>query len=170
MSKQQDTGSRLPSPRSPQHLDTKILARARASAPRKRDRGWPVWGGGLATAAVLVTAVYLTQLTAPEPDRPQLEDFSADGEPRMQAPAATHMKRELAQPREMADYASKIAAEPVEEAAGGAAPVDLHEALEQLRQLVSQGELEQARERYAELRASCGDCELPATLDEALAP
>ena len=188
MSKRQDNGSRLPSPRSPAHLDGKILAHARANAPVKASHWRPMWGGGLATAAVLVVAVYLTQVTELEQADPVIDAVPAAKQAKMQAPAPSSVTREVASPREIDSYAEQFEADAAEEApamaamadspAGAAraspaelasdAAIDLDVALEKLRQLVDQGELEQAREEYAKLRQSCPGCDLPETLEEAL--
>lgn len=66
----------LPSPSSPRELDERILAHARENAPDHKGHA-AGWLGGLATAAALVLAVYLTNLAdqgalAPGPAAPEL--------------------------------------------------------------------------------------------------
>jgi len=51
----------LPSPRSPRHLDDKILAYAREKAPEKRSFLQPRWTAALATAGVVVLALFITE-------------------------------------------------------------------------------------------------------------
>jgi hypothetical protein len=51
----------LPSPRSPRQLDEKILAYARDNAPEKKSFLPPRWVAGLATAGVVVLALFITE-------------------------------------------------------------------------------------------------------------
>ena len=51
----------LPSPRSPRQLDDKILAYARDNAPEKKSFLQPRWAAGLATAGVVVLALFITE-------------------------------------------------------------------------------------------------------------
>ncbi len=186
MSKRQNNGSGLPSPRSPEHLDNRILAHARANAPTRNSHWRPIWGGGLATAAVLVVAVYLTQMAELEQADPVLEAVPVAREASKLPPSPSGMEREITVYAEdlatdaaeealpmaaMADSAAVTAsAKPKKLASGATTDLDLEQALDGLRLLVDQGELEQAQEAYAQLREACSDCDLPETLKEALSP
>lgn len=59
-SSERDARPTLPTHRSTARLDERVLARARANAPRKRPAHFARWSGGLATAALLVVAVLVT--------------------------------------------------------------------------------------------------------------
>lgn len=191
MSKQNGDRNTLPSPRSPQRLDDKILAHARENAPDRTGSWRPAWTGGLATAAILVVAVYLTQLTnvdqpAPLPNSIPVTEEAA-------APAAAAMKMQRAKPAQSADYAveretaeaagqareSSLASDAADTAYSARAPQpeakpkktvtqDLSAELTRLRELLASGELEQAQAEYEALRKSCPDCMLPLTLEQAL--
>lgn len=190
---QQQTGEGqmpLPSPRSPKALDEKILAHARAHTPPKRSSIHMGWTGGLATAAVLVMAVYLTTTTETIKE-PVLSSPQAVKEERAATAAATTVSSEAAAKRKATaqadfDSADELVSEqeelqmaPVAEMAAGAATLrssktldwaapNIQETLDQLQALLEGGELESASQGYAELRSACGECGLPDTLEQAL--
>jgi hypothetical protein len=68
----------LPSPRSPRQLDDRILAYARDNAPEKKSFGHPRWVAGLATASVVVLALFITEPQQQTPNfntpAPKLEE------------------------------------------------------------------------------------------------
>lgn len=184
----------LPSPGSPRELDEKILAHARANAPAGKRAGPLAWGGGLATASILVVAVYLTNLTGSNdpaaPARvPAAEEVSLQPENAPAAPAAMKMQARSRASDEAslaADYADTIedltAETEASEGHAAALPANhlkaeadtaaieplIRDRLEQFRAMLQRGQEEQARLEYAALRDSC-DCKLPQTLEQALA-
>ena len=167
----------LPSPRSPRELDDRILAHARNNAPPKHGARPLAWTGGLATAAVLVVAVYLVNLTdtgtvaqSPVADTVQ-EDESAGAAAtlerveistaKIQAEPRPKLKMSAAA-RSDADFAAEGVAEETATAAAAAPSATearahnpgpgVSKALLRLRQLVAADKLEQAEQEYAELR------------------
>ena len=184
----------LPSPGSPRELDDKILAHARANAPAGKRAGPLAWGSGLATASILVVAVYLTNLTgsndpAAPAQAPVAEEVSLQPENAPAAPAAMKMQarsRAADEASLAADYADTVKDLTTETGASeghaGAMPANdqkaeadaavikppIRDRLEQFRAMLQRGQEEQARMEYAELRDSC-DCKLPQTLEQALA-
>lgn len=184
----------LPSPRSPQELDQRIMAHARASAPTANRAGPLVWGGGLATAAILVVAVYLTNLTATnDPAAPAqapavkealiLHDEAVSPAPEEVRPRANSGAEEsyaldhadtdavqapIAAAKTRTAPATVMAARPIKaEADGPAMGPAISTRLARIRAVLQQGKEEQARLEYAELRDSC-DCGLPQSLEQAL--
>jgi len=184
----------LPSPRSPRELDNRILNHARESAPPKQGANPLTWASGVATAAVLVVAVYLVNLTdtgtvaqSPVADAVQ-EDESAGAAAsaelaeistaRIQAEPRPKLKMSAEAPSDT-DLAARDVAEEIETAAAAAPPATgarahspgpgVNKALLRLQELVAADKLEQAEQEYAELRRSCADCDLPENLDKALA-
>jgi len=179
----------LPSPRSPRELDQRILAHARANAPQKRPMVTAGWLGGIATTAVLVVAIYLTNTTetnqelAPTVLKEVKEESAAAG---AAAPIASSARaklktsadfdaREIA-PAEQEELQMAPAAEATLDSASSfhamkraddAAP-NLQGTLRHLQDLVLRGEQEQAQREYQELRNACSECGLPDTLEEAL--
>ncbi|RLQ22023.1 hypothetical protein DWB85_08770 [Seongchinamella sediminis] len=177
----------LPSPRSPRELDERILARARAAAPQQHRRGPLAWAGGLATAAVLVVAVYLLRLSdtatlTPAPASDPVQEEEAAGAPATAeiAPAANQadpqQKLKMSAARPAADFAAQAPAAERAEAAAAAPAAgdetpgpDINAELLRLQALEAAGKREQALREYAELRRRCADCALPQTLEQALA-
>jgi hypothetical protein len=188
----------LPSPRSPGALDDKILAYARDHAPEKQIRLAPRWAAGLATAGVVVVALFLTvpqqrqAITTAKPGVPALQEIQNYGgtdlevsAPRAALQARKEMPYRAMRPapeenREgLADeelVEAKLAGDAM--AAADASPTstaeridrdDLAQQLHHLAQLLRQGEEQQARAMYDKLRRACPACALPATLEQAIA-
>jgi hypothetical protein len=67
----------LPSPRSPRDLDDRILNHAREHAPPTRLFVQPRWLAGLATASVLLIAVFITE---PEQSTPEFQAITPSDE------------------------------------------------------------------------------------------
>jgi len=203
----------LPSPRSPQQLDDKILAYARDNAPEKKSFLQPRWVAGLATASVVALALFITEPQQQTPNfstpAPVLEEDMSPGAVRTEsvkakpkAPAARmKMSRSTGQAARLDKY-EMLADEPLLEqesaadamAAGAVADEDitsnsaqplelattaremkkftseeLRDKVQHYADLVEQGEGEQARADYQQLRLACPDCPLPDTLAQAIA-
>jgi len=215
----QDTGLPLPSPRSPSQLDEKVLAYARAHAPRKRFPLQPAWAAGLATTGVIVLALFITlpqqpvPSVAPEPSGPVMmaspaADTDAESKralakaaakekpaariarkdmPAAQMSRSVAVEQEIREEQVMADeafiqlppQALGAAATPAQAALnadsaapGATAPATeptIQQQLQPYATLLQQGQEAKARAGYQALRASCTDCRLPATLEQALA-
>ena len=90
----------LPSPRSTQELDEKILAYARDNAPRQRRHRPARWVAGLATAGIVAVAVLIALPQRPTPQLArQVEERSSIAENQVIAPVAS-MKMSSPEPRE----------------------------------------------------------------------
>ena len=177
----------LPSPESPTALDEAILAHARAHAPEKSSSYSLGWAGGLATTAVLFVVVYLgnsvdTTRPSPAPAPVLLEQQRAAAGAAAEAtsaaakaetsanfnnPGAIDRAEEEVQAAPLAELAADAAA-PRAQKSKDAPRARLHETLEHLEELVASGKQEQAQQQYLELRMACQQCELPASLAEAL--
>ena len=178
----------LPTPRSPRELDERILAHARAKAPEKRTMHTAGWLGGLATTAVLVVAIYLTNtsdtnqgLTPPAPAVLKEERAtsaaaaSSASQPRAKLKDRADADNMQAAPAEQEELQMVPAAEMAPDSAGfqamkraaDTAP-NLQGTLEHLQQLLLRGEQARAYREYEELRNACSECGLPNTLEEAL--
>lgn len=183
----------LPSPRSPRELDQRILAHARANASQKQRMNTAGWLGGVATTAVLVVAVYLTNTTDTNPElapaapailKKQLElkeetsgaaaPMANKARPKLKS-SADFDARELA-PAEQEEPQLESTAQATVDSLGSframhraddTAP-NLQGTLRHLQELVLGGEQEQALREYQELRNACSECGLPDTLEEAL--
>jgi hypothetical protein len=112
----------LPSPRSPRQLDDKILAYARDNAPEKKSFIQPRWVAGLATAGVVVLALFIT-----EPQQ-QTPGFSAP------APALEEKEENLPTRAARTDAVKEkpkalSALAKMSRSAGQAAPIDKYEML-----------------------------------------
>ena len=79
----------LPSPRSPQQLDDKILAYARDNAPEKKSFLPPRWVAGLATASVVVLALFITE---PQQQTPQFKELTPTLKENLPSDAARAVK------------------------------------------------------------------------------
>jgi hypothetical protein len=79
----------LPSPRSPQQLDDKILAYARDNAPEKKSFLPPRWVAGLATASVVVLALFITE---PQQQTPQFRELTPTLDENLPSDAASSEK------------------------------------------------------------------------------
>ena len=180
----------LPSPRSPRDLDEKILAHARINTPQKRATLSLGWISSMATAAVLVVAVYLTTMTdtTREPALPapaMLEEERAVAGAAAPASLQARAKRRT----EISAYQDLIDAAPLEKeelrmsataemayanaaahkaVADSPAAENLQSMLEHLQALIDRGETDQARQQYQEFRNACSECRLPETLAQAL--
>lgn len=178
----------LPTPRSPQELDERILAHARAKAPEKRSVHTAGWLGGMATTAVLVVAIYLTNITETNqgltPAAPAVqkeESESAEAAATMARPARAKLKAGAefdalgAAPAEQDELRKAPAAEMAQDNASfqamkradDTAP-NLQGTLRHLQALLMRGEKERAHREYQELRNACSECGLPNALEEAL--
>ena len=183
----------LPSPRSPKALDDRILAQARHSAPAKQGASPLGWASGLATAAVLVVAVYLVNLTEtgtvtnpPVADALQEDEsagaaasstltevatatIQAEPQPKLKLSAQARTEADFAARGGAEEMATAPAAAPAAKDAKAHSPgPDVNKALLRLQALVGAGELQQAENEYAELRRRCAACALPEELDKAL--
>jgi len=209
----------LPQPRSPNHLDERILGYARDRVPERRRISRPAWIGGLATAGVLVVALFITQPEAPAPHyessapaaKTSAHDAVADDasagsaaqDAATRAPAsppdAAPLQFELRLQTQRAERsagpapeapavgAPERAAQPeppasaarvLEESPGLAASAakmetfyadQLTGSLDYCADLLEDDEEERARDCYATLRRACLGCNLPETLEAALA-
>lgn len=191
--KQQDMGDGqlpLPTPRSSRELDEKILAHARANAPAPRRSFALGWTGGMATTAVLVMAVYLTNTTESDKEAAVRTQAVLKEEVPMAGAAlpveSRIMAKRKAVPSADFDVQESPSREPealqmapaAEMAASSerseevklqdAAAPNIQETLEHLQTLLEHGEIEQARLGYAQLRNACSECGLPDTLEQAL--
>jgi len=201
----------LPSARSPQELDDKILAYARDNAPEKKPFLQPRWVAGLATASVVAIALFITEpqrqtpnFTAPAPTLEEgLSPRAARTESAKKKPEATSARLKMspsagqAAPLDkyemLADEplleqeiaADAIAAKTDEDRANRATqplelsataaelknitPEELSDKLQLYADMLDNGENEQARAAYQQLRQTCPDCALPDTLAQAIA-
>ena len=196
----------LPSPRSPQDLDQRILAYARDNTPRSRPLLRPTWMAGAATACVLVVALLVggPQQQAPmESEARKSESVSEAPLPVTPAAAPTAQQAAGAQAEAAAPAASarayKLAGDrdtrndsELSQAAADAGLQDMPAAQEESADMISgpqpgaepqwlaariheialqleNGDQQAAREAYHALRQQCPDCQLPETLEEALA-
>jgi hypothetical protein len=187
----QDSELPLPSPRSPAQLDEKVLAYARAHAPRKRFPLQPAWVAGLATTGVIVLALFITgpqqpvPSVTPEPSAPVMmaspvadadterkqavTKAAAKEKPAAQRSRSLVVEQEMGEEQLMSDEAF---AQPAPNALGAAAAPATEPTLQQQLQsfaaLLQQGQEAEARANYQALRANCSECKLPATLEQAL--
>jgi hypothetical protein len=107
----------LPSPRSPRQLDEKILAYARDNAPEKKLFLPPRWVAGLATAGVVVLALFITE---PQQPTPTFREFTPSLEENLPADAASAEKAK----NKPAAPAARLK---MSRSAGQAAPIDKYE-------------------------------------------
>jgi len=186
----------LPSPRSPGELDDKILSYSRSMAPTQQPWLQRHWAAGLATAGVLVLALFITVPKQPVPGVGPLPDraleetsFSSAAKRSKAAPAAVRELRMLQERDEAA--VAEDAAEPLpakspilqaemmasdtmpaarakQAAAGLALPAEREGILHRCIELMQAGDTEQARALYGELRTQCPECALPDTLEQAI--
>ena len=182
--RQSGQGLPLPSPRPSPELDRRILSYARSRAPQRSHRAAPRWAAPLATAAVVAVAVLLA--LPPGPDREvasKAEQRSAV--PAAPAPAAT--VRAEPQPSRRLHGEAAGAMAPAADSALSAAKATMADTprdvaaqeataaeplaalLAPIAALLEAGDEAGAREAYAALRDRCPDCELPETLEQALA-
>jgi hypothetical protein len=199
----------LPSPRSPRDLDDRILNHAREHAPPTRLFVQPRWLAGLATASVLLIAVFITEPEQSTPEfraiTPTDEDVatpSLSSEATMADKPAARMKMssDIASPTRhinkyeiLAEQEQNIqessAHTPTETATtddmvhlnktAGAArdsannvtynDTEIRSQLRRYADLLQQGQATQARAAYQQLRSACPTCDLPATLEQAIA-
>jgi hypothetical protein len=197
----------LPSPRSPDGLDQRILAYARDNAPRSRPLLRPAWMTGAATACVLVVALLVGGPQQQAPLESEARKSEAVGEaplPATPAAAPTAQRAGGAQleataPAASARAAHKLAGDrdtrnysELSQAAADAGLQDLPAAQEEAADMPSDpqpvgepqwlaariheialqlenGNQQAARDAYRALRQQCPDCQLPETLEEALA-
>ena len=89
----------LPSPRSPRQLDDKILAYAQDNAPEKKSFIQPRWVAGLATAGVVVVALFITE---PQQTTPTFREFTPSLEENLPA-GATSAEKAKSKPAIQAD-------------------------------------------------------------------
>lgn len=190
-------GLPLPSPRSPRELDEKILAHARAKTPAKSRSPRIAWAGGVATASVLVVAVYLGNMAGPGQDlimpngQAVMEEESFTDTEALPLPKASRkLSAEMStvEPAALPARSAAVHSATTEEREKGMTATkresmdfsreqsmattteqDTLEALQQLRDLFERGEVQQARTAYAKLKVSCEQCDLPETLEQALA-
>lgn len=197
----------LPSPRSPDDLDQRILAYARDKAPRSRPLLRPAWMAGAATACVLVVALLVGGPQQPAPIDTETRKYESVSETPVPAPPAaapTAQQAAGAQPEAMAPAASARAAHKLASdrdtgndgaptrAAADAGLRDIPAAQEEAADMINDpqpagepqwlaariheialqletGDQQAARDAYHALRQQCRDCQLPETLEEALA-
>jgi hypothetical protein len=109
----------LPSPRSPRQLDDKILAYARHNAPEKKSFIQPRWVAGLATASVVILALFITE---PQQPTPTFRELTPSLEENLPADAASAEKAK----NKPAAPAARLK---MSRSAGQAAPIDKYELL-----------------------------------------
>ncbi|MEM1112673.1 MAG: hypothetical protein AAGI11_12255 [Pseudomonadota bacterium] len=179
----------LPSPRSPESVDKRVLEFARDHAPRaghRNTRTW--WAGGMATACVAMVAVFIAA-----PEQPIMEERARDmataqeereplameAAPRAalsaEASAAVGVKRieankaaERNAPAADAQIETEVAGDFILDFGGSIEPQRAHVAkLLELHELWSQGEKEAAQANWNAFIDDCGDCEFPASVEDA---
>jgi hypothetical protein len=187
----------LPGPRSPAELDRKVLryARSRAPEPSPRPARLLWWGSGLATASVAALALLIALPQgggnpaglrgetphqalpangagsgAESPPAAGLEapaaGLKAPAAGLNQPAAAPAIPRPQREPPGTVDDAPELSADTLPDAAGrGSAGAELA----RLARLLAAGSETGARDGYRALRARCPQCELPPTLEQALA-
>lgn len=168
--------SRLPEVRSPRELDDRILAHARANAPRASRTPVLAWGSGLGAVAVLVLALYVVKLedaarTVSAPPIADPAELSAGDAATREAStkAAIAVQADMAAPERLEERQATATGSAEKSAAAPARPAPpLDAELEKLRTMVEAGQEEKARAAYADLRRRCVDCDLPARLEDAL--
>jgi len=159
----------LPSPRSPAELDEKILAHAKRQAPERKFKLRPIWLSGLVTASVVAVAVLIAIPQQPEPRVYESEAAPERRRSDMPVSAPMSLEKKMTSRDTMgitADYALRESA-----AAPAVEQLDdstLQSRLLQLSRILENGDSKQAEAAYEQLKFSCGDCELPATLEEAI--
>ncbi len=212
MSKPENTlaGKPLPSPRSPAHLDERIIAQARAALPPAKPVYQPWWLAGSATAAVVVLAVTLSVTNYPaftpsvyeQPSTESSEilispEYGTEAEPTsikshaaqaiMQS-APKHEKKMLAKLKAFPATA-RLSLEEVETFALNSAPAEsamddkilegervvkrlpekVLKSLQALAEFDTSSDPKYVSQQYEKLKISCSECDLPQTLDEAIA-
>jgi len=178
--RQGGSGLNLPSPRSPEELDRRILDYARSRAPARRPHLRPWFAGGLATATVLVLAVYITETAirptaGPEPEE-AVEGATPMATPMTAEPAGFADQDELSPSRqraerrlgEAAELSMQKLAQAPERDSTQSRRQDTVQQLPVLAHLLEQDQGEEARARWQALLEQCPGCELPADLEEAL--
>ena len=190
-----DSGLPLPSPTSPPELDDKVLGYARDQARRKAGNKTPArtgllghpWATGLATASVVAIALFISE---PQPPSPALqstpmatdntvnkpaaasgarmaEDFSAEMDMARQVPIEKAAKTQILQRQET------MAGAPAEEGLIHSAEPEEREdtaaTLTRCTQLLREGRTDEAEALYRQLRKRCPECQLPESLQAALA-
>jgi hypothetical protein len=181
----------LPSPRSPRELDEKILAHARARAPQRKPALSMGMLGGLATACMIVVAVFITvpqqspqaPVTEPSPARSQadmavssaigkveeVKEMPAAPSARMKmARSAGAVRLDMEAQKPLPEMALSADSAVMADEAIAFADDPLKEELSRLAALLEDGNIEQAREAYQKLRGDCPACNLPETLEQAL--
>ena len=174
----------LPTPHSPRELDERILARARAKAPQKQPMHTARWLGGMATTAMLVVAIYLTNTTGtnqglPQPAPAVLKEERAAAPMASQARARLKASADFDAPEPAPVEDKELQMAPMAEATFDSAGVqamkraddtapNLQGSLQHLQELLISGDDERAHREYEELRNACAECGLPDTLEEAL--
>lgn len=115
----------LPSPRSPAHLDDKILSYAKEHAPARRVWLQPAWATGIAAVAITGVAVFITVPQQPVPATLEVQkEVMAPAE--TTAPVAAEAKMEnrammkMSRREELADQAARRRPEPSAGVIGGA--------------------------------------------------
>lgn len=145
-------------------LDRVIIARAEQALTTSRRRGPTPWIAGLATAGALVLAigVIIVQMPPPEPDIMQAERTAAPaGESSSRALRSAPLRAPAQPQADAADAApaaaeSAFIAEPAE-----STPERRTQVLEDIRQLLADGQHEAARTRLEQILDSEPDLELP---------
>jgi hypothetical protein len=165
----------LPSPRSPQGLDDKILAYAKQKQPVKKTYRPPLWLSGLATASIVVVTVMIVLPTqqrvdsiVSEPPKPAARTAKAT---LSMAKPADHREQSVDRYKMAPEAASAFSAPPGMTADEAAENLDVDSLLDRLELLAEQlknGDSSLARRNYQALRHQCTECDLPATLEEAL--
>jgi len=183
----------LPSPRSPQNLDEAILGYAQQNVPTaKKSYRKPLWVSGLATASVIGLAILITvpNNTGITP-LPSTRGISADMEESAHAETAKTLsnnapiraKRQIQRalpakkpraPGHMAAITpSRAITQGHPEIAADTVLADIRvenvsAPLRELSALLARGEDKKAEAAYQQLKDKCSNCDLPATLAEAL--
>ena len=194
----------LPSPRSPDDLDQRILAYARDNTPRSRPLLRPTWMAGAATACVLVVALLVggPQRQVPMESEARKSESVSEVPSPAAAPAPQRVDSaapEAAAPAVSARAARKIASDrdamndsEFSRAAADAGLQDMPTTQEEsaykssgpqpameppwlaariheIARQLEDGDLQAAQEAYHALQQQCPECQLPETLEEALA-
>lgn len=188
----------LPSPKPGRAQDDRILAYARAHAPRHQARMPGRWVAGMATAGVVALAILIAQPQQPAKQRPMLEEYRGIATPaaapttdapaakaktpasglapepsaagaRLISPAADHDLAGNA-PEALSERAAEQSADTAQ-ADFSSAALDKEQLSKQLQgyaDMLASGQEAKAREAYQTLRENCPTCGLPNTLEQAL--
>ena len=165
----------LPSPQPPRGLDEKILAYAIQKQPEKKPYRPSLWLSGLATASIVLVTVIIalpTQQHVSSTDAVLAQPAASPAQATLPVAKSADLAKRSADSYEMAPRAagalSALAEMSADEAAENLDADSLHHRLKLLAQQLTNGDSSLARQNYQALKLQCKDCNLPASLEEAL--